>query len=87
MVDDEETYSPPVTLFVPKLLPTRPVQRHVLPAAFVHVAVAVAPIFRHDTARLPKVSTGEAAVRATVAKIVRTVYFMVIAELRIRRLD
>jgi hypothetical protein len=65
----EWTYSPPVTLLVPKLLPTAPVQRHVFPAAFFQVAVAVAPTLRHDTERFERggESMGEAEVSATAA--------------------
>jgi ribosomal protein L18E len=71
------TYSPPVTLLVPKLLPTTPVQRHVCPALFFHVAVAVAPILRQVTERLKRDSRGEAVVRTTRAREVRRVNFMV----------
>lgn len=70
------TYSPPVTLLVPKLLPTTPVQRHVFPAAFFQVAVAVAPTLRHVTARFSRCSgsTGELDVRA--AAVARNVKMM-----------
>ena len=79
-VEVDCTYSPPVTLLVPKLLPTAPVQRHVLPAAFFHVAVAVAPTLRHVTVRLERggESMGEAEVSAAAAaKRVRRVDFIV----------
>ena len=69
-----------MTLLVPKLLPTAPVQRHVLPAAFFQVAVAVAPTLRHVTERLERggESTGEAEVSAAAAaKRVRRVDFIV----------
>lgn len=56
------TYSPPFALLLPKLLPTTPVHRHVLPAAFFHVAVAVEPTFRQVMARLSM--SGEDSVRA-----------------------
>jgi hypothetical protein len=74
------TYSPPVTLLVPKLLPTAPVQRHVLPAAFFQVAVAVAPTLRHVTERFERggESMGEADVSAAAAvRSVRRVVFIV----------
>ena len=71
------TYSPPVTLLVPKLLPTTPVHLHVFPAAFFQVAVAVAPTFRHVTARFSSDSTGEADASAAAAKRARLVNFMV----------
>lgn len=63
------TYSPPVTLFVPKLLPTTPLHRHVWPAAFFQLAVAVAPILRHVTERFERSSDsmGEAEVRDATA--------------------
>ena len=52
-------YSPPFTLFAPKLLPTTPVQRHDWPAALVHDAVAVAPTLRQDIARLSRAGDAE----------------------------
>lgn len=52
-------YSPPFTLFTPKLLPTMPVQRHVRPAALVHVAVAVEPTVRQVIARFSRVGDAE----------------------------
>ena len=57
-------YSPPFTLFVPKLLPTTPIQRQDLPAALVHVAVAVAPTLRQDIERLSRTE----AVETPIAK-------------------
>jgi hypothetical protein len=62
LVKQAFTHSPPVTLFVPKLLPTIPVHLQVLPAAFFHVAVAVEPTSRHVTLRFS--ITGLAIVRA-----------------------
>jgi hypothetical protein len=53
------TYSPPFTLFAPKLLPTTPVQRHDWPASLVHDAVAVAPTLRQDIARLSRAGDAE----------------------------
>jgi hypothetical protein len=47
-------YSPPFTLFVPKLLPTMPLQRQDWPASLVHDAVAVAPTLTQDIARLSR---------------------------------
>ena len=41
------TYFPPFTGSMPKLDPTTPVQVQFSSAAFVHLAVAVAPTFRH----------------------------------------
>lgn len=70
------THSPPLTLFVPKLLPTVPVQRHVFPAEFCHVAVAVAPIFRQVTERFSRGSTGEPRVRAAKASEAKKSIFM-----------
>ena len=70
------TYSPPVALFVPKLLPTTPVHRHIFPAEFFQVAVAVALTFKHATVRFSRDSTGEATVRAAAVNNVRTVDFM-----------
>ena len=64
---------------VPKLLPTAPVQRHVFPAAFFQVAVAVAPTLRHVTARFERggESMGEADVSAAAAvKSVKMVDFI-----------
>lgn len=52
-------YSPPFALFVPKLLPTTPVQRQDWPAALVHDAVAVAPTVRQVIARLSRVGVVE----------------------------
>ncbi len=68
-----------MTLFLPKLLPTTPVQRHVLPAAFVHVAVAVAPTLKQDTARFSRTSAsiGEAKVTAVAARRVKRMDFIV----------
>lgn len=43
------TYSPELTEFVPKFVPTTPVHVHDLLALFVHVAVAVAPTLRQVT--------------------------------------
>ena len=57
------TYSPPLTLFLPKLEPTVPVQRHVCPAAFFHVAVADWPTVRQVTARLGREGEGAAVAR------------------------
>jgi hypothetical protein len=45
------TYSPPLTLLVPKLLPTTPVHLQVFPAELTQVAVAVAPTWRQVTDR------------------------------------
>lgn len=45
----EQTHSPPLTVFVPKLLPTTPLQVQDWPAELVHLAVAVAPTLRHFT--------------------------------------
>ena len=63
---------------VPKLLPTVPVQRHVFPAAFFHVAVAVEPTLRQVIARFSKRldSMGEASVRAAAAKRVKIMDFI-----------
>lgn len=55
-----ETHSPLLTLLIPKLLPTTPIQRHVFPAAFVQVAVAGAPTLRHVMSRFSTESMGEA---------------------------
>ena len=74
--DRRMTYSPPLTLLVPKLLPTVPVQRHVSPAEFFHVAVAVAPIFRQVMERFSRGSTGEPKARAAKASDVRSSNFM-----------
>lgn len=71
------TYSPPLTLLVPKLLPTVPVQRQVFPAEFFHVAVAVAPTFRQVTARFSRDSTGEPKTMVKQARDARTPDFMV----------
>ena len=70
------THSPPLTLLVPKLLPTVPVQRHVFPAEFVHVAVAVAPILRQVTERFSRDSTGEPRLRAAEASKAKSSNFM-----------
>ena len=43
-----------MALFFPKLLPTVPVQLHVLPAAFFHVAVADWPTFRQVIERFER---------------------------------
>jgi hypothetical protein len=61
-VQQASTHSPPVALFVPKLLPTMPVHLQVLPAAFFHVAVAVEPTSRHVMLRFSII--GLAIVRA-----------------------
>lgn len=63
------TYSPPFTPLVLKFEPTMPVHRHVKPALVVHVAVAVAPGVRQDTARLESGLRG--VVEATAGRRVR----------------
>lgn len=65
---------------VPKLLPTTPVHRHVFPAAFVQVAVALAPTFKHVTERFERGSRGEADTRAVVASDMRRAGFIVMFE-------
>lgn len=67
----KNAYSPPLTLFVPKLLPTVPVHRHVLPALLVQTAVAVAPGVRHVIARFDRDSNGlvEASEVSTLASV------------------
>lgn len=63
------TYSEP-SLLVPKLLPTTPVNEHVWPSPFVHVAVAVAPTSRQVMERLlslgdrASIANGRTAIRA-----------------------
>jgi hypothetical protein len=48
------------------------------------VAVAVAPTFRHVTARFSRDSTGEAVVRAAATNIIGTVSFIVMSRGRVR---
>jgi hypothetical protein len=72
------THSPPVALFVPKLLPTIPVHLQVLPAALFHVAVAVEPTSRHVMLRfsitgLAIVRVASIAPNATVMNCILTV--------------
>lgn len=58
------------SLLVPKLLPTTPVNEHVWPSLFVHVAVAVAPTSRQVMERLLRLgarastASGMTAIRA-----------------------
>jgi hypothetical protein len=61
-------YSPPFALFTPKLLPTTPLQRQDWPAALVHDAVAVAPTFRQDIARLSRAGDAETRVAKRAAR-------------------
>jgi hypothetical protein len=61
-------YSPPFALFTPKLLPTTPLQRQDWPAALVHDAVAVAPTFRHDIARLSRAGDADTRVAKRAAR-------------------
>lgn len=69
MKSSSTTYSEP-SLLVPKLLPTTPVNEHVWPSPFVHVAVAVAPTSKQVMERLlslgDRASTaiGRTAIRA-----------------------
>lgn len=46
------TYSPPLTLLIPKLLPTTPVHLQLRPAALIQVAVAIVPTSRHRVVAL-----------------------------------
>lgn len=63
------THSPPLTLFLPKLLPTVPLHLQVWPAAFVHVAVAVDPIARHVIACTIRTTLKQARIEMDVTCI------------------
>jgi hypothetical protein len=84
-VQEASTHSPPVTLFVPKLLPTIPVHLQVLPAAFFHVAVAVEPTLRHVTLRfsITGLATVRAASVAPSANVMNCILLVRIIEIRI----
>jgi hypothetical protein len=68
-MQQSSTHSPPVAVFVPKLLPTIPVHRQVLPAAFFHVAVAVEPTLRHDMLRFSMTGLATAKAASTAASV------------------
>lgn len=83
------TYSPPLTVLVPKLLPTTPVHRQVLLAELVHVAVAVAPTVRHVIARFSITGLVEtrAASRAVSEIVINCILVDVLAAGKMSQLE
>ena len=68
-------YSPSLTTFMPKLLPTTPSHVHASPASLVHCAVAVAPTFKH-------VTEADIGAAATAARVITKNFILFAAFLR-----
>lgn len=69
----QKTYSPALTVLVPKLPPTVPVHVQVFPAELVHVALAVAPTLTQVTDASANVIINRVMREVSEARILRVV--------------